>query len=287
MSLIHIIPPAAEPIDLAEAKLQCRCDEDADAVRLPGIIATAREEAENRTGRRFIAGRYAVALNAFPAPMLGRGMEVYQRSLSIPLGLDPVRSIVSVRYMDDSGGWTTLPEADYMLAPGAPSRLIPTGCADWPSVYPALGAVVITVDAGDVARVALSASDNTITPDHWPALAVDDAVILSNSGGGLPAPLVAGRMYYIVSAAAGVYTVAVSPGGSAIDFTTAGSGTHYLGQPGPAGACGTVPPSAKSWMLLRVKDLFDHKGTVNQSRNTPNILGFADRLLDSCTIPRM
>jgi hypothetical protein len=55
-------------------------------------------------------------------------------------------------------------------------------------------------------------------------------VVLSNSGGGLPAPLVANTVYYGIYVAAGTYKLATSfsnaIAGTAIDITTAGTGTH-------------------------------------------------------------
>jgi hypothetical protein len=53
-------------------------------------------------------------------------------------------------------------------------------------------------------------------------------VKVHNVGGGLPAPLVAGTSYYIRDKSGVTSKLALTPGGAAIDITTAGTGTHYI-----------------------------------------------------------
>lgn len=64
----------------------------------------------------------------------------------------------------------------------------------------------------------------TATTD-FPALANGDCVILSTTGS-LPTGLTPGTAYYVVSHAAGQFSLATKPGGTAIQTTSAGSGTH-------------------------------------------------------------
>ena len=54
-----------------------------------------------------------------------------------------------------------------------------------------------------------------------------DAVTFSTTGG-LPAGLVPGQLYYVVSPAGQAFSVAATKGGAAINTTSAGSGTHTL-----------------------------------------------------------
>lgn len=77
-------------------------------------------------------------------------------------------------------------------------------------------------------------------------------VTFSNSGGGLPAPLVAGTIYYVVAVANNNIQVSAIKGGSAISLTTAGTGTNTVtnsgqlqlgsitSQPGNIVACRTL-----------------------------------------------
>ncbi len=55
----------------------------------------------------------------------------------------------------------------------------------------------------------------------------DDPVVLTNSGGGLPAPFAITTTYYVINVVAGVsFQLAETLGGSAIDITTAGTGAQ-------------------------------------------------------------
>lgn len=68
----------------------------------------------------------------------------------------------------------------------------------------------------------------------WAYYQIGTPVVFSNTGGGLPAPLVAGTIYYVVAVSSGGNTIQVSAtkGGSAISLTTAGTGTHSVTQQG-------------------------------------------------------
>ena len=55
-----------------------------------------------------------------------------------------------------------------------------------------------------------------------------DEIIVSNSGGSLPGGLAASTRYFARDVSANAMRLAAVPGGSAIDITSAGSGTHSL-----------------------------------------------------------
>lgn len=77
-------------------------------------------------------------------------------------------------------------------------------------------------------RCTADAAADTLTVTGAVAYAVDDIVELANYGGGLPAPLVPNTTYYVKTASSGVYTLAATAGGAAIDLTTAGTGRHLF-----------------------------------------------------------
>lgn len=54
------------------------------------------------------------------------------------------------------------------------------------------------------------------------------AVTVSNSGGGLPAPLAAATTYYVLGVSSNTFQLSLTAGGSAIDITTTGSGTQTI-----------------------------------------------------------
>jgi len=58
------------------------------------------------------------------------------------------------------------------------------------------------------------------------------AVSFTNSGGALPSPLVAGTVYYTRDGTADDFKLCATKGGTAIDLTTAGTGTHTMAMKG-------------------------------------------------------
>jgi head-tail adaptor len=77
-------------------------------------------------------------------------------------------------------------------------------------------------------RFTANAANDSLTVTGPVTWAVDAPVQFANYGGALPSPLVEGTTYYVASAAAGVYTVAATAGGPAIDLLDAGSGTNII-----------------------------------------------------------
>ena len=73
----------------------------------------------------------------------------------------------------------------------------------------------------------------TINASMTEAKAAGTAVVLTNSGGALPAPLQKGTFYYLLVSDAGAreYQLAAAPGGAAIPLTDDGTGTHAIGFP--------------------------------------------------------
>ena len=54
------------------------------------------------------------------------------------------------------------------------------------------------------------------------------SVSVMNQGGGLPAPLNSSTTFYVINATTSTFKLATSPGGTEIDITTVGTGTHYI-----------------------------------------------------------
>ncbi len=71
---------------------------------------------------------------------------------------------------------------------------------------------------------------NTITTSTAMGSTIGDRLIFyPQQGSTLPAPLEAGRGYYFLSNVSGTtYTISVDRAGTAVDFTSAGSGTNYV-----------------------------------------------------------
>lgn len=70
-----------------------------------------------------------------------------------------------------------------------------------------------------------AATDDTLTSAAHP-LSNGDVVEVSNSGGGLPAGLAASTKYFVIDTTTNTFKVSLTKGGSAVDVTSTGTGTH-------------------------------------------------------------
>jgi uncharacterized phiE125 gp8 family phage protein len=166
ISLVRTVDPTSEPVTVAEAKLHCRQDNDADDAIFTSLITAARIYAEKRTNRAFIEQTWRMSLDKFPgyqpwnlgspfAPSLGRSMAseyVCGKWIQPPLLLPLPRliSVASVQYYDASGELQTLDTADYIVAGDSePAMLFPIPYTWWPpTVWGRPDAVQVTYTAG-------------------------------------------------------------------------------------------------------------------------------------------
>lgn len=80
-----------------------------------------------------------------------------------------------------------------------------------------------------ISTVTVNTGTDVLTTGGAHSLSVGDRVRFTNSGGGLPSPLVAGTDYYVLSVpTTTTLTISATSGGSIIDLTTAGTGTHTI-----------------------------------------------------------
>ena len=283
MPLKLVIPPTALPIALPEAKLHLRQTQDFDDALIAGLIAAASEFASEDTQRQLVAARYALVLDAFPGPSefgvpFGIAFSMPGHAIEIPR--TPLLQVVSITYTAMDGTTQTMDPTTYVVeGTTEPARITPTFGKIWPVTLPQIGAVTVTFDAGYAIPLAVTvASPGTITPGLGGPLTVGQAVLLSNTGGALPggltiAPGQKAAVYYVQSANNGVYTLSAAPGGAAIAFTDAGTGTSFLGQ---------VPDGIRAWMNIRVGTLYENREEVAiLNRGKMEVLPYIDRLLDA------
>lgn len=133
MSLTPITPPSTEPVLLDEARSQCRVDDYDSDGQLAGLILSAREWAQDFTGRVIVTQTWEMSLDTFPSV--------------IDLPLAPVQSITSIKYTDPAGAEQTLDpsayEADLL---SQPARIRPVDA--WPSIDDAYNAVRVRFVVG-------------------------------------------------------------------------------------------------------------------------------------------
>jgi len=156
MALKLITAPSALAVSLADVKAQLRIDGAAHDATLTAYIDAATKVAEHETGRRFITQTWEAVFDAFPCG-------------AVELGLPPVQSIVSVKYLDAAGAEQTLSGAAYVLdADQLPGYVLPAADADWPSTADSVNAVRVRFLVGYGA----AATDVPANARVWITLAV-------------------------------------------------------------------------------------------------------------------
>lgn len=135
MSLRLVTPPATEPIDLTEAKLQCRVDGTDEDDLLTLYISAARQFVENYTGRALISQTWELVLDDFSDTMM------------LPKG--PAQSITSITYYDTDEVLQTLATDQYVLDSASdPAWVVKPTDVTFPTVAEGVNNVIIRFVAG-------------------------------------------------------------------------------------------------------------------------------------------
>ncbi len=134
----RISGPDVEPISVAQARQQCRIDDDltAEDDLLEDYIKAARELVERETKQVLVESTYEIFLNEWPC----------EGKVSLPIG--PIIAINSFEYINSDGAYVPI-EADsyYPCLLDEPPYLI-YGSGGWPAVNCRPGAIRIEVRAG-------------------------------------------------------------------------------------------------------------------------------------------
>lgn len=150
-----VVAPAVEPISLAEAKAQCSIDGSEFDTLLTCAIMAARQIAEHETGRALCTQTRELILDAFPSAFVLRGA--------------PIQSLVSIKFLDETGIEQTLDPQDTLLDKDSePGYLVPAYGKAWPASYPIPNAVRV--------RYVCGYGDASAVPQgikSWMLLAID------------------------------------------------------------------------------------------------------------------
>jgi len=85
------------------------------------------------------------------------------------------------------------------------------------------------VPVGKVATVTISSASPGVVSLASHGFAANEPVVFSNSGGALPAAITAGTVYYVKTVlGSGTFTISATPGGTAINTASTGTGTHSV-----------------------------------------------------------
>jgi uncharacterized phiE125 gp8 family phage protein len=130
--------PDVEPLTLAETKDHLRETATGQNTLISELIQAAREDGEERTWRAWITQKWDLALDHFPA---GDG--------PIQVPKPPLQSVQHVRYVNATGGTSTLPATGYTVdAHSEPGRITPAFGTHWPTTRDVPSAVTVQFTAG-------------------------------------------------------------------------------------------------------------------------------------------
>lgn len=138
MRVITTVPPAVEPVTLAEAKLWARVENPDEDGLMSDLIVAARERVEVDLKRALITQTKTLFLGGFPSAWS-----------QIQLPYPPLQSVVSVAYTGMAGMPFTADPSSYIFAVGSsPGRVwLPLGSV-WPITAPFPDSVQITYVCG-------------------------------------------------------------------------------------------------------------------------------------------
>lgn len=234
--------PLALPISLAQAKKHLRVDDSDQDYIIDALIRAAVEDVQNEASRQLVTATYDVAFDGFP-------------SGAWRLPHAPLRNVTHVKYLDTNGAQQTLPTSVYLVDRARePGRISLAFQQVWPPTQSIPNAVTVRQVCGYATPFSADTSSNVLTATGHP-YADADLVRLSTTENSLPAPLSADTDYYARDVVAGVsMKLALTAGGAAIDITTAGTGTHFLG---------VIPQPLISAMLLTIGHGYENRESVN------------------------
>lgn len=229
----------AEPVSTAQAKLHLKVDASDDDALIAALVTAARDYWEGAQGRALVLQTCDLVLDQWP---LGG---------EIRLPRAPLRSVVSVTYIDSDGNSNTMAAADYVVDTASePGRVVLGYSKSWPSetLRPG-GAITVRYRAGHAIPFTAIAATDVVTAAGHPFVN-GDAVRVWNTGGSLPGGLSASTDYYVISASGDTFKLSATSGGAAIDITSAGSGSHFLGE---------IPQTIIQGLLLLVGAWYENR----------------------------
>lgn len=235
MKLEQTTPPTAEPVSLVEAKAHLRVDASADNVLITQLIRAARSQAEAFLARQLVVATYQWKLDGFPA--------VFE----VPR--PPLISVSSITYVDTNGDTQTVTASDYVVeTTGDVGRIREAYNTTWPTTRADFNSVTVNFVSGYAVPFTAVAGTDVLTWGRTPV--ASEAVRVVCTDGDLPAPLAVLTDYYVRDVSGSTCKLALTDGGSAIDITDAGTGTHFVG---------AIPEDITAAIKLLIGDMYEHR----------------------------
>lgn len=263
--IVPVLAPRALPISLAEAKLQRRIEssDTAEDTLLTALIRAAADYAERATRRQLVLATYDAKYDAFPTG-----------PFSLPPS--PLRKVVSISYLDTAGATQTLASSYYTaFTDEEPGAIRLAYGQTWPATRDIENGVTVRFRAGHLIPFTAAAASDLITAYDHPH-ADGDVVHLSTTDGDLPAGLATDTPYYVRDTSGDTFKLAATSGGSAIDITDTGTGTHFLG---------TLPGMIREGMHLLIGHWYENREDTIE-RTLAKIPNAADMCFGSHAVTR-
>lgn len=236
-----ISPAPAEPISLAEAKAHLRVVISEDDTYISALIKTARETAESFQHRTYMATEYQLKLDEW--------LDVFE------LPLPPLWGVSSITYVDVGGDTQTLASTVYEVdTTTEPGEVRLAYNQSWPTYRSGHHVITVNYTAG-YSTIFTAATATEICTPSGRIFTDTQRVRVHNKGGELPAGLSVDTDYYIISASSTTFKLSATLGGGAVDITSTGTGTHYIGE---------VPWTTISAMKMIIGHLYEHRETVSE-----------------------
>ncbi len=138
-----VTAPTTEPVRLADLQQHLRVDDTNSDALLANYLRVARQYVENCTRRALITQTWDATFDD--------GWPMVDGVHRIDLPMQPVQSVTSVTYVDDSGATQTLATNQYVLRDTGPDNLAyiaPAYGVSWPGVRTQPQAVTVRYVAG-------------------------------------------------------------------------------------------------------------------------------------------
>jgi uncharacterized phiE125 gp8 family phage protein len=222
--------PFAEPLDAQEMKDHLRVDGESEDAIVGAWVTAARRYVEDKAGRQFVTATARLTLDRFPFTCNYQWLpSPERRTIVVPRA--PLQSVTSITYVDAGGDTQTLSANSYRVDVRSPwGRITPAFGLTWPVTRPETSAVTVTCVIGHMTPFTVANATNICTAKGR-TFTDGDRIRVMNSGGALPAGLAKETDYYVRDVSGSTFKLAATSGGTAIDITDDGQGTHFASNP--------------------------------------------------------